>query len=124
MRICVASESEGGLDDTVSSVFGRCARFTVVEVENGEIKKVEIVENPGARASSGAGIQAAQDVIDAGCSMLIASSVGPNAGEVLRMAGVKMLAAPGMRIGEAVEKALRGELGDIVPHGGMGRRRK
>jgi len=120
MRICVASEGPGGLEDGVSSVFGRCSRFTIVEIEDGEIKNVHVVENPGAQASGGAGIQAAQKVIDEGCSVIIASSIGPNAGEVFRMANIKMLAAPGMIIKEAIQRYLNGELQEIVPHGGKG----
>ena len=123
MKVCVASESNGGLDDFVSSVFGRCARFTVVEIENNEIKGVYVVNNPGAQASGGAGIQAAQKVMDEGCTVVISSSIGPNSGEVFRMGGVRMLAAPGMKIRDAIDKFLRNELPEITPQGGMGGRR-
>jgi predicted Fe-Mo cluster-binding NifX family protein len=110
MRICIASENNGGLDDLVSSAFGRCPAFTVVDIEDGEIKDVRVVPNHGASASGGAGVQAAQTVIDTGCSAIISSSIGPNSGEVFRMAGVRMLSAPGMRIRDAVDKFLHNEL--------------
>ncbi len=120
MKICIASENAGGLNDIVSSVFGRCSSFTVVEIEGNEIKKVYVVNNPGAEASSGAGIQAAQKVLDEGCSVIISSSVGPNSGEVFRMGGVKMYSAPGMKIEDAVQKFIRGELPEINPQGSKG----
>ena len=37
MKICVAT-NQGGLDDTVSAVFGRCQTYTFVDVEGKEIK--------------------------------------------------------------------------------------
>ncbi len=121
MKVCIASESQGGLDDYVSSVFGRCPAFTIVEIEDGEIKSVSVIPNPGANASGGAGIQAAQTVIDSGCFAIISSSIGPNAGEVFRMAGVKMFSAPGLIIRDAIEKFMRNELPEVNPQGGMGR---
>ena len=120
MKICVASETNGGLEDMVSSVFGRCSSFTVVEIQGDEIKNVYVVSNPGAQVSSGAGIQAAQAVINEGCSVIISSSVGPNSGEVFRMGGVKMYSAPGMKIEDAVHEFIRGELPEINPQGSKG----
>jgi len=44
-RIAVPSEAPGGLTARRSGHFGRCACFTVVEVVNGEITAVDVVEN-------------------------------------------------------------------------------
>lgn len=42
MRIAISTEG-----DEVSMHFGRCPFFTLVDLENGQIVKKEVVENPG-----------------------------------------------------------------------------
>jgi predicted Fe-Mo cluster-binding NifX family protein len=44
-RIAVPSNGEGGLDGTRSGHFGHCDVFTMIDVENGEIKEVSTVKN-------------------------------------------------------------------------------
>ncbi len=44
-RIAVPSNGEGGLDGTRSGHFGHCDVFTLIDVENGEIKNVSILQN-------------------------------------------------------------------------------
>ncbi len=44
-RIAVPSEGQGGLDGMRSGHFGHCDVFTLVDVEDGEIKEVSILAN-------------------------------------------------------------------------------
>jgi predicted Fe-Mo cluster-binding NifX family protein len=44
-RIAVPSNGKGGLDATRSGHFGHCDVFTVIDVENGEIKNVSTIQN-------------------------------------------------------------------------------
>jgi predicted Fe-Mo cluster-binding NifX family protein len=44
-RIAIPSIGTGGLDGERSGHFGHCDVFTMVDVENGEIKKVSTVQN-------------------------------------------------------------------------------
>lgn len=52
MRILISSDSDRGMDSSVSHHFGRCPFFTVVDVEDGEVTKVESVANPYFNAHS------------------------------------------------------------------------
>ncbi len=122
MRIVVSTVS-GGLDDRVNPAFGRTPTFTVVDVENGEIVNVQVVPNPGYSQPRGAGVTAAQFVIDQGADVVISGQFGPNSSQVLQAAGIRMHSAPPtMTVKEAVDALLRGELGPAVfgPEGGMG----
>ncbi|AMQ17917.1 NifB/NifX family molybdenum-iron cluster-binding protein [Thermococcus peptonophilus] len=122
MRIIVSTIT-GGLDDRVNPAFGRTPTFTIVDVENGEIVNVQVVPNPGYSQPRGAGVTAAQFVIDQGADVVISSQFGPNSSGVLQAAGIKMVSAPAtMTVREAVEAFLRGELTTAVfgPEGGMG----
>jgi len=44
-RIAVPSNGQGGLDATRAGHFGHCDVFTFIDVEEGEIKKVSILQN-------------------------------------------------------------------------------
>ncbi len=46
VRIAIPSEGEGGLDGKRAGHFGHCDVFTLVDVEDGEIKEVSILPNP------------------------------------------------------------------------------
>ena len=76
------------LDDTKQEVcvsFGRAPYFLFQK--NGA---AEILENPAAQAQGGAGLQAAQFVVDQGADTLITVRCGENAAEVLKAAGMKI----------------------------------
>lgn len=129
MKILI-STSKGGLDDLVCPVFGRCASFTLVEVDEKEKKivKTEVVPNPGAMAGGGAGIAAAQAAIDSGAKKVITGNCGPNAMAVLMQAGIDVYSCEG-KVEDSVKKLLEGKLQSFtapsVPgHFGMGFRRR
>ncbi len=45
LRIAVPSEGQGGMDGLRAGHFGHCDVFTLVDVEDGEIKEVSILAN-------------------------------------------------------------------------------
>jgi len=113
MKIAVSTTS-GGLDDKVSEVFGRAVSFTIVDVENGDVKSVEVVRNDYAVRGGGAGIAVSQFLADKGVEVVLTGNVGPNALSVLNSAGIKVYRAGGMKVSEAIEKFLKGELEPIL----------
>ena len=46
-RVAIPSEDTGGLEGQRSGHFGHCEAFTLVDIENGEIKKVSTIRNQG-----------------------------------------------------------------------------
>jgi predicted Fe-Mo cluster-binding NifX family protein len=123
MKICVAT-SKGGLDDQICQVFGRCPTFTFVDVEDKEIKNVEVIANEFAGAMGGAGIQAAQMVANEGTNAVIAGNYGPNAYPILNQAGIKVVSTQG-NVRDVIMKYVGGELPETTQptaprFGGMG----
>ena len=123
MKICIAT-NQGGLEDQVSPVFGRCPTFTFVDVEDKEIKNVEVIPNEFAGAMGGAGIQAAQLVANKGANVVIAGNYGPNAYPILNQAGISVVSAQG-NVKDVIMKHVNGELPEITQStaprfGGMG----
>lgn len=102
MKIAV-STNNGGLDDVVSPVFARAPTFTIAEVESDKIKDVRVIQNPAAMAGGGAGIQAAQQLINEGVQAVIAGNFGPNAAGILAQAGISMISSPGTKVEEALK---------------------
>ncbi len=110
-RVAIASQGPGGLKSIVDFRFARCPYYTIVDVEDGRIVKVQEVPNPNAMAGHGAGIAAAQMLQVMGVSAIIAGSVGPNAYSALKNMNIKVYAGiSGITVEDAVQKLIRGEI--------------
>ncbi len=97
------------LDHKVDPRFGRCAGFAIVNTETMELT---YVDNGGSQAmAQGAGIQAAENVANAGGTVLMSGYVGPKAFDALTAAGIQIIQdVDGMTVGEAIEKFKNGDI--------------
>ena len=89
-KIAIPSQVPGGLKAQNTTRFGRCPLFTIIDLNNGEIEKVEIITNGGSKAMGGAGSYAAQLISDHGVSTVVGGHYGPNAANALMKAGIAM----------------------------------
>jgi predicted Fe-Mo cluster-binding NifX family protein len=110
LRIAIPTKGKGGLKDVVSDVFGRANTFTIVNVDNEEIKDVKILENPAVSYKHGAGPIVVKMLIDAGVNMVLATELGPGASALLQQHNVTTIAA---KSGTSVKEAVRKVLSDI-----------
>ncbi len=76
------------LESAVDERFGRAANFIVVNLDDESF--VVIDNSANAEASAGAGVQAAQNIVDAGAEWILTGSMGPKAFAVIEGAGVKV----------------------------------
>jgi predicted Fe-Mo cluster-binding NifX family protein len=119
MKIVVTSNGMD-LDAQASPIFGRCRAYVLVDTES---TAFEALENPAVEAASGAGIQAAQLVIEHGAEAVVTGNVGSNAFSVFRSAGVPIYSIRGGTVREAVPAFNTGALpmaGDASVQAGMG----
>jgi len=125
-RIAVSSEGHD-LDAAVNPVFGRCAVYVFVDLDTLEF---EAVDNPAAGGGGGAGIQAAQFIIERGARAALTGNVGPNAFEVFKAANLPVyMVEPGLTVRQAVERFKQGKLqtaasANVRAHAGMARGQK
>jgi len=84
MRICITSTGQD-LDAPIDQTFGRARYFLFVDSETRETTALE--NTPGAH---GAGVQAAQLLVDQGARILLTGNVGPNAYQGLAAAGIEI----------------------------------
>jgi predicted Fe-Mo cluster-binding NifX family protein len=109
MRIVVTS-SGVDLRAPASPLFGRCRAYVFVETES---MTFEAVENPAIGAASGAGIQAAQFVVQQGAGAVVTGNLGPNAYDVFQSAGVPVYLFGGGTVRQAAEAFKTGLLQSI-----------
>jgi len=121
MKMIVAVSSLGkDLDSLVSPSFGRSPYFIFVSIENNKIVNWEAIKNQYANAFGGAGIATAQLIANKKASVVLTGNVGPNAFFALSSSGIKIYFAANMKVKDAIESFLRGELKEME---GAGRRR-
>ena len=121
MKIVVTANG-AGFDAPSSPVFGRCPVYVFVDTDSMES---ESVDNPAMNASGGAGIQAAQFVVERGVQAVVSGNLGPNAADVLQAANVPLYFFGGGTVREAVEGYKNGRLSiaggaNVQAHAGMG----
>ena len=122
MKVSVTAGASG-LDAPMDPRFGRCPFFVIVDTDS--MSEISIA-NSNVNATSGAGIQAAQEIARQGAAALITGNVGPNAMQTLSAANIDVYQYQGAgSVRDVVEKFKRGELqkiaGASVPaHAGMG----
>jgi predicted Fe-Mo cluster-binding NifX family protein len=108
-KIAVTTEGPT-LDDRVDPRFGRAAGFAIVDPETMSV--IQYVDNGGSQAmAQGAGIQAAENVANAGASVLLTGYVGPKAFAALEAAGIAIgQDVDNLTVREAVEKYVAGKV--------------
>jgi predicted Fe-Mo cluster-binding NifX family protein len=87
MKIAVSSTGTD-MGSIIDERFGRCPYFLIVETED---MRVEVIDNPNADTSTGAGIQSASLVADKGVAAVITGSCGPKAMQVFAAANIELI---------------------------------
>ncbi len=104
--------------------FGRCPTYIFVETET---MAFEALPNPAATASGGAGVQAAQFIVEQGAQAVLSGNLGPNAMEVLQAANIPAYLINAGSVRQAVEAFKAGQLeamaeANVQAHAGMDQR--
>jgi predicted Fe-Mo cluster-binding NifX family protein len=120
MKVAI-SANDAGLDAPASPIFGRCSTYVFVDTDD---LTTTSIQNPAVGASGGAGIQAAQLVIEQGAQALITGNIGPNALQVFQAAGIPIYTFAGGTVRQAVAELQAGNLQQTVQptaraHAGM-----
>jgi predicted Fe-Mo cluster-binding NifX family protein len=107
LKIAVPTKGSKGLDDVVSEVFAKAKTFTIVEIENGQIKNVQVIDNPAASYEHGSGPVVAKMLADLKVDYVLAVEIGPGALELLEHHRIKrILVKPNTEVSDAIKEAL------------------
>lgn len=113
MKIGISAKGKT-LDSLLDERFGRCEYFLIYDRED---EKINVLENKGQTATGGAGIVAAQQLIDEKVDIIITGNLGPNAYELIDKAKIKAYKCKGMPISSVIEKYDNSELLEIKESG-------
>lgn len=89
-----------GLETEIASRFGRCNYFVIIDTET---MNVDALPNAGGKTGEGAGVQAAQTLINEDVEAVIGASFGPNAFMTLKYAGIRIYSGKGT-VSEVLEQ--------------------
>ncbi|MDI9448306.1 MAG: NifB/NifX family molybdenum-iron cluster-binding protein [Bacillota bacterium] len=122
LKIAICSQGPG-LDCVVDQRFGRCFYYVLVSADQ---KQHQAVPNPSVGASGGAGVQAAQFLVDKGVNTVLVGNIGPKALAVLNSGGVKVYTGISGTVAETLEQFQQGKLrlvaeSTVPSHFGLGR---
>ncbi len=107
MKIAIPTSGHD-LDAPLDGRLGRAERFLVIDATD---LTWEVVDNTAqSQASQGAGIQAAQALIKAGATRVIATHCGPKAFAMFQAAGVEVYQSDAGRLRGILEAFLTGGL--------------
>jgi|GEM_PF-883494 len=98
--LAVCASEEQTITSPVSQVFGRARHFLFIDTDT---LQVEVIENPALNEGGGAGIKAAQFVVDRGAQAVVAGNFGPNAFQVLNAAELPCYSVDEISIETALE---------------------
>lgn len=98
--------------DVICATFGRAPYFAVYDTET---DKTEILDNPAAQAEGGAGLKAAQFVLDCSGDVLITPRCGKNSAEVLQAAEIPIYKSEGMGVAQNFAAFKEGKL-SVLDH--------
>ncbi|HZX20755.1 MAG TPA: NifB/NifX family molybdenum-iron cluster-binding protein [Clostridia bacterium] len=106
MKIVIPVD-EKDIEANVCESFGRTPYYLIYDTET---KESEFVDNSAATSAGGAGIRAAQAVVDTKASVLLTPRCGENAAEVLEAAGIKIYKTEGTSIKGNIDTFVEGKL--------------
>ena len=86
MKLIISAQNPS-LGAQVDRRFGRCTWLVLFDTETNQW---EAFQNPGASQSGGAGVAAAQLVVDKGADVVLSGDFGPNASRAFQAAKIGM----------------------------------
>lgn len=109
MKIAISATGKT-IENLLDMRFGRCEYFQIHDTES---EKFMAIENKGQNSSGGAGIAAANQLIDEKVEVIITGSLGPNAFELIEKAGIKAYKCGNIAISAVLQKYKNRELQEI-----------
>lgn len=111
MKIAITS-MDGTLEGMVDERFGRARKVIVYDVGTDTF---EVAENSKQmNLAQGAGIQAAQNVVNLGVRAIISGHLGPKAFQVVQSAGIDAYSAVNVTVADAIKQYREGSLNKLA----------
>lgn len=113
MRIAVSTDNKAGLDSIVAPHFGRCPHYVLVDVEGGEAREVQEVDNPYYNAHEPGQVPAY--IHSLGVDVMLAGGMGGRAIMFFQQFGIEGVTGACGTVRQSLERYLGGELKGAAP---------
>jgi predicted Fe-Mo cluster-binding NifX family protein len=109
MRLAIPSD-EKSIEGSVCMSFGRTPYFLIYDTE----KQTQVyLENTAATSQGGAGIKAAQMIVDNKVEVLLTPRCGQNAADVIQGANINIFKTTGGSVADNIEAYEKGKLSPL-----------
>ena len=117
--IAVPSCAPGGIDAQIGDHFGQCDLFTLVEIDDGKVTKVDAL--PGVSHQHGGCMVPVDLLSNRGVTILIAGGMGMRPLMGFNQVGIDVYQKGGAaRVGQAIDAFLSGSLARFSPESSCG----
>ena len=106
MKIAIPVD-EKSLDSNVCVSFGRTPYFLIYDVDT---KESVFLDNSAAASTGGAGMKAAQTIVDNKANILLTPRCGENAAEVLKSADIEIFKTTSASVKDNIDAFIDGKL--------------
>jgi len=113
MRIAISLQNNDGLDSLVAGHFGRCPFFALVDMENNEIQRIEVVDNPYYAIHQPG--QVPQFIRDQQAEVMLSGGIGGRAIQFFSQFGIEAATGAEGTVRTTLEKYLGGQLSEAAP---------
>ena len=104
--MAVSTKGEKGLDDEISEVFGRTKTITIIDMIDGKVDDVQIIQNPATSYRFGAGPILVKTLVDMNVDVVVSGEFGPSASSIIDDHKiVKVIVKPGTPVKEVIKIA-------------------
>jgi predicted Fe-Mo cluster-binding NifX family protein len=113
MRIAISADGRNGLDGVVSSHFGRCPHYILIDVEGHEVKAVNAIDNPHYGQHTPGVVPSfihSQDV-----DVMLTGGMGGRAIASFEQLGIEAVTGASGTVRRALELYLGGQLRGVQP---------
>lgn len=104
MKVGIPTMGKSGLEEQVSSHFGRAPTFTIVNTETMETEIIRNIKQPDETN------QSPQKLSERGVQTVLCSNLGPKAIGTFEQLGIEVLTGAGKTVKKTLEKWKSGEL--------------
>lgn len=105
MKVCIPTEGDGGIDDSVGQHFGRVPTYTVVDIDTGE---VEVIANTSEHRG-GTGLPP-ELISKTGTHVMLCGGLGPKAVTMFEQFGIDVFVGAEGTVRDAIEAWKQGML--------------
>ena len=113
MRIAISLQTNDGLNSMVSQHFGRCPYFALVDMDESEIKALDVIDNPYFAGHQVGEIP--QFIHEQQADVMLSGGMGGRAIQFFRQFGIQTATGASGTVRQTLETYLGGELREAAP---------